>query len=380
MKKVCSLLLVLALLLSALPAFSETVPAADPLFGGPSDVYDSALAQKALSIAEMCHTLSVQQGYMAGLGFQKIGDYNYIREAGDTRHVAAYSVFQRKKPGSRDAMVIAVRGTGEGEWPLNMDLMPGGNYDLPYAENFFLAAQEVFSTLAEQISGLQDPVFLVTGHSRGAAVANILGALLTDRFGADSVYAYTFATPRTVRGDYPVYSNIFNVINPADLVTYLPFPQWGFDRYGRDIVLPVDGASPELIERVRKIYDRRPDKTGAFSTFTDGSAFTVSFENAMAFVFPSVEESYTVRHALAHTGEAGTEEEGMTGAELLLLLVSAVNGSAGGKENMSRFLQKRNDFAPILLQVAQLMMRPDASALGMAHMPAMYGAWMAVME
>jgi len=376
------LLVVFLLMLTALPAASEGVPAADPLFSVSSDTYDPALAQQALAIAETCYTLPLQQLYMGKLGYLKTGDYNMARQAGDTRHVAAYCVYQKAPGAGRDALVIAVRGTGEGEWPLNMELMPGGRYDLEYAENFFLAAQEVLDTLAEQIDGLQNPLFLITGHSRGAAVANILGAKLTDRFGAENVYAYTFATPRTVRGDYPAYGNIFNVINPADLITYLPFPQWGFGRYGVDVTLPVDGASPQLIAQVKEAYDQRADKIGEFAAFPDGSRFTVSFVETMAKAFPTVAESYTVRHALAHPGEAGPEEEGMTGSELLLLLATSTLG--GGGEAQSADLQKlgqgRNDFSAILLHVLSLISGPDAAALGISHMPASYGAWMAVTQ
>lgn len=73
---------------------------------------------------------------------------------------------------------------------------------------------------------LSDPIILVTGHSLGAAVANLVAAELNEIEGADDVYSYTFATPNVK--SYPLDSvitqptNIFNILNTNDVVTYLP--------------------------------------------------------------------------------------------------------------------------------------------------------------
>ena len=89
--------------------------------------------------------------------------------------------------------------------------------------------------------GLQQPTtrFLITGHSRGAAVANLLAAFL-DRgsYAAgeketcpelvpEHIYAYTFATPNScsdlAERTASQYKNIFNIVNPEDVVPQLPF-------------------------------------------------------------------------------------------------------------------------------------------------------------
>ena len=309
-------------------------------------------------------------------GYRQAGVYNMNRAADDDRHVAAYAVYEKTRDDGRSEVIIAIRGTGAGEWKLNMDLMPSGDYDLPYAENFALAAEDILNAQADLLSLLKDPVFLVTGHSRGAAVANILGARLTDEYGEDNVFAYTFATPRTVRGEYEVYDNIFNIINPADLVTYLPFPQWGFERYGTDITLPVD--DPALEAAAEAAYAQRADQTGPFPA-SEGAVETVQqIIDAMASLSPDVASGYTVTHALAHPGEAQEGEPGLTSSEFMLALVdgngSSLTGMNGSDSEQAAAVE--NDFTPLF---AALSSSPDTARITMMHMPATYGAWMEAM-
>lgn len=101
---------------------------------------------------------------------------------------------------------------------------------------------------------------LVVGHSRGGAIANLVASELNDQvaragvrpdgIGAlrevSAVYAYTFAAPATtMRPDARDvrYGNIFNIVNPSDIMPYMPLHAWGFERYGVDLLLPaVDDA------------------------------------------------------------------------------------------------------------------------------------------
>ena len=368
MKRLVSFLIALLLVPGlALAEFSES-----------SAVYDPALAQWALQIAELCSTPFMQEGVLKLDDYQKIGEYNYVRDAGDTRHIAAYTLYDKPLEDGGTAVIIAVRGTGDGEWPLNLELMPSGNYELDYAENFFLAAEDILTTHAEYLDGLTEPQFLLTGHSRGAAVANILGAKLSDRFGPENVFCYTFATPRTVRGEYPAYDNIFNVINPTDVVTYLPFPQWGFERYGVDLVLPIDTADEALIDEAKRAYDARSDKYGPFAVPEDGSASTLAIVQAMADLVPDLSVDFNMRHALAHPGPAQEDEDGMTAVEFLdLLLEGGLYANGQPTDIMVRLSQAENDFTPLLSGLQTLPEMTDArAALMAAHMPGIYGAWM----
>ncbi len=71
---------------------------------------------------------------------------------------------------------------------------------------------------------------LVTGHSLGAAGANLFGAYLdSDEFSLgktaqDDIYVYTYASPTTASGELTKNdcSNIINIINRSDIVTDIP--------------------------------------------------------------------------------------------------------------------------------------------------------------
>ena len=150
-----------------------------------------------------------------------------------------------------EVIVVSVRGTNgtNAEWSSNFDV--GANtteyYDamgyyhpdwrnLDNHKGFDVAANRVYDKLWEYINTFVDSraqtSILITGHSRGAAIANILGQMFSD-YTSFRTYTYTFATPNSTTavnaGDY---RNIFNIINEDDLIPYLPLSQWNFKNYG----------------------------------------------------------------------------------------------------------------------------------------------------
>ena len=87
------------------------------------------------------------------------------------------------------------------------------------------------------VDGSAEPVFWLTGHSRGGAICNITASYLVDV--GHKVFAYTFATPNTTantEASAARYDCIFNLINGDDFAPRLPMPEWGFTRYGRTAV------------------------------------------------------------------------------------------------------------------------------------------------
>ncbi len=160
----------------------------------------------------------------------------------------------------RDILFVLVRGTfGRDEWLSNMNMCnTWGRQETPdparqpqLHEGFNTAADAVQEALENYVVDhhidLSSAKVVVTGHSRGAAVANILGARIDD--GAllagvrpGSVFIYTFATPNTVLGadvenDVMRYANIFNILNPEDIVPLVPVLRWNARRYGTDLHL-----------------------------------------------------------------------------------------------------------------------------------------------
>jgi len=146
----------------------------------------------------------------------------------------------------KEIIAVFVRGTNGTieEWSSNFDIGDLGNAD-DYDDwsdhqnhkGFDVAATRIFRALGDYVEKYVDDcetTYWLTGHSRGAAIANIVSAKLIDL--DEEVFAYTFATPNTTvkeTADAPCYDSIFNVVNENDFVTYMPMSQWGFVRYGK---------------------------------------------------------------------------------------------------------------------------------------------------
>lgn len=198
----------------------------------------------------------------AELGFEEVStaSYRYRSEVLDEvlgvfdgTDVVAYTLATRhvEDPSTgeeRLLTVVVVRGSYGSEWLSNARIESAED-ELGAGDHlgFTLAAEEIVADLEERAAASDPSVprsYLFCGHSRGAAVASLLASYVDDvpaLASAEDVRAYGFATPRcTTAPDArdARYDNIFNVLNPADVVTMLPPASWGFDRYGQDVWLP----------------------------------------------------------------------------------------------------------------------------------------------
>lgn len=208
----------------------------------------------------------------------------------------------------RELIAVSVRGSYGSEWLSNFNLGEGEAAAAAEAladershdhTGYQIAALDILAHLDEWVDEAEsrgsEVSILLTGHSRGGAVAGFLASMLDDRAatradaavdtdasGADAdaaatdaadgtatdaadadatatdaaaadaaasaprVFAYTLASPRTTlntRSNDVRYGNIFNIVNPADMVTSVPLESWGYVRYGVDKPLPaVDDA------------------------------------------------------------------------------------------------------------------------------------------
>ncbi len=113
---------------------------------------------------------------------------------------------------------------------------------------FDICASRIYTALAAYMTKFVDseatPVFWLAGHSRGAAIANIVSASCIDE--GHKVYAYTYASPNTTantEASAAKYDCIFNLVNGDDFVPMLPMPEWGFTRYGRTATIAAHNAS-----------------------------------------------------------------------------------------------------------------------------------------
>ena len=94
----------------------------------------------------------------------------------------------------KNLVVIDVRGSVTlSDWGNDIVTQLAANNN-----RFEALADEVLTNVESYLSsvGLQDPIILITGHSMGAAIANILAARLNETMDSGNIYAYTFTFTR----------------------------------------------------------------------------------------------------------------------------------------------------------------------------------------
>ena len=257
----------------------------------------SVIAALAYAESTYYQAGSAQPAYMenalAKLGFDDVStaSYRYRSEIvdevlnlfTDDSDTVAYTIARKhlevgEGEAARDLILVSIRGSYGSEWLSNLKLAPEGGAHESSSEDAFdalehggyaSAAEEVSAELnrwiAESRRGGAKAAVLLTGHSRGGAIANLVAAELDDADAgerssrAPDVYAYTFASPATTLSNTAHdarYGNIFNIVNPADIMPYLPLRSWGYERYGVNLCLPAvdDVGFEEAYGEMRRSY------------------------------------------------------------------------------------------------------------------------------
>ena len=172
-----------------------------------------------------------------------------------------------KEVGGETILAVVIRGTCNGaigdEWKGNMDIGTGNRH-----ESFQQANVKVQEIINDYISGknkektkLDNITFLVTGHSRGAGVANLLAVDLNDmtfvkNAKTKNVYCYTFATPNNAtKFSEKGYENIFNFCFDDDFITQVPLKRWGYGKSGKTYSAVANGlivTNPDFASHANK--------------------------------------------------------------------------------------------------------------------------------
>ncbi len=184
------------------------------------------------------------------------------------------------KEGNNEFTVIACTVRSGGyflEWENNVFLGDGSNSDMMH-EGWYNAANKVIDFIGYYIQRMKDNNMLETkqiklwmsGFSRGGAVMNLAGGLLDNKLGMDDsktryniydgvnlkredILVYTFEAPqganlnsKTVeKPKDELYNNIFNIVNPNDLVTKVAMGRFGFTRFGIDKFITTEFFDPD---------------------------------------------------------------------------------------------------------------------------------------
>lgn len=254
-----------------------------------SGEYNERLSSLCAVMSASSASGAIPQENFHALGFSHIAKFSY--ESGYSEDKVG-TVMASKKIGGKSLIFVVARGTQGREWY--------SNFDVGYNEEhggFSDCADFLIRKLNMYIANYEiDPdktSFLVTGYSRGAAAANILSKRLIDRYGADVVRAYTFATPNTTTLNNPqAYRSIFNIVKPDDVFTAIPLAGWGYHRYGTDIILKEDTSSPD---EVRQVFQ---EITGEdFRGFESGKSVE-DFLSSAYELSPTIEDYYHKKYTV----------------------------------------------------------------------------------
>lgn len=191
-------------------------------------------------------------------------EYN-LRNSADDNHVAQFNIAHKRVSQGKDRkelVVISIRGTrGEMEWLSNFAMGQESEYDFisEWTERqnhmgFDITANRIVEIVEEYMDRYNvegdDVTFWITGHSRGGALANLVGKKLEDQ--NFDTYTYAFATPNTTTdtnagNEYP---SIFNIVNEDDLVPAIPSKEWGFSKYGQTLTVDMTKSLKATFEEM----------------------------------------------------------------------------------------------------------------------------------
>ena len=271
------------------PAFSGDVYFSRNYFEHPSTQYDSHLAT-----ASLCMVISSSTDFGPHDEDWYLNQSKFVREYFTAIGFNSFAVNEDyQKPATFDSIglaaakrefgdytVVAITPRSGGyfrEWGNNMHLGDGSKSDMMH-EGWYNAANKLLSFLDGYVSenNVQGRVKLwMTGFSRGGATTNIAAGLIDNKLsrgekvfsnGAttsrDDVYAYTFEAPQganvhatSVKAPKDaLYDNIFNIVNPLDIVPKLAMKQYGFTRFGRDKYVRTSFYDPQGYESYRRTF------------------------------------------------------------------------------------------------------------------------------
>lgn len=201
-------------------------------FDGDGGSFRAQTALYAAALAMSAADKTMLQENLTELGYDKIV---FLAYDGDNVDKTGLALALKEDKGGTTAAVVTRPTVGK-EWYSNFDVGYGTEH-----LGFLKAAEYAEQRLTDYLFVRQPKHtirFLVTGYSRGGAVANILAKRLCDRYGLDAVRGYTFGAPNTcvsVKGAR--YGSIFNLVRDEDFFTRIPLAGWGYTKYGRTISL-----------------------------------------------------------------------------------------------------------------------------------------------
>ena len=274
----------------------------DATFSDTPDNFNKDLSLLSLTLSSAAYSYTYALDNLETLEFEHFGKFNYSDEYNSD---AVGTIIASRKLYDTTIVAVIFRGTYEKEWFSNFDI--GRDVNTTKVHSGFSKARDfALEKLSMYIANYgidrDHCKFLITGHSRGAAVANLVSKSLIDIYGPNNVYAYTFATPNTTTdenaGDNR-YAGIFNFINPEDFIAYIPLKNWGFSKYGTTIAFPKNNSSDAYNEKLSKVSQYyKSMRNRELKTF-GGTQQTEKFIDTAFKLAPTITDYYDTKYEIA---------------------------------------------------------------------------------
>lgn len=289
---------------------SDEVYYSDSFFAHSNSSYDHELARASLALSMTAFKKKHVISFMEDLGYESVVSYRYDQNDDEDKvalvmgHkvIDGVTVIKKAPEEAKSVIAVAIRGGKYGdEWGSNGRVGYDGE-SFGYHYGFHKAAEDAIVQLKEYAADndldLGKSAVWITGFSRGGAVANVMGAMLTGQAAVgdseeraddgtsgnpviirpENLFDYTFASPNTVSealitetGEndaneelaYRTEScrGLYNIVNPLDIVTRLPMNasgisktskgntirySWGYTKYGTTLSLSAESGSAQL--------------------------------------------------------------------------------------------------------------------------------------
>ena len=254
------------------------------VLGTSSTTYNPGLSYYLSCMARAAYSKSDVKKSLSSMGFGVDDESEFYSDYNNDPTVA-YSIGIKGLSDGTKLALITIRGSVGWSWASNFLLVPEfvgfGKHS-----GFQGEADQVYGKLTSLLGGLKksNVKYVITGHSQGAAVGNLLAVRLHDEgVPAANVYDYNFACPNVACYANPLnwnpggaHDNIFNIGNVEDPVTFLPGnvafkfvsgpSTWG--KFGRSYwfvpsadnhgELSIEGSAHDMSRYVRALSQREP--------------------------------------------------------------------------------------------------------------------------
>ena len=275
------------------------------------------------------------------------------------------AIISHKQLGDQYLVAIICSSTDPNEWTSNFNISKNKNNKAKEHYGFRKAANSIEKQVNSYIkkNKIEGTTKLwITGHSRGAAVANIIAAdySANNKYGKENVYAYTFATPNVAKLKSPEkkFTNIKNFVYENDIVTRVPLKKWGYKKNG------IFGAKNEFKTTNTKLYKgmQKEFKNMLKVKYKNNKTTKqiTNLVNEIGKIVPSVKSFYRLR-------EKGTQSVSNSYSKQALATLNVFLFSKTKSDKMNKELVKSKKDKKELTKTIE--------SIRYAHTPETYYSW-----